>query len=137
MLIQNVVKPSLPQLSGRVLLVEDNKTNQKIAQAILKKLGLACDVADDGQQALDVLFAGTEYGLILMDLYMPVMDGIEATREIRQWEKQQGVEAHPIIAITAASPESIKQAMSVGVDHYLPKPINVGELKKLLVRYLH
>jgi signal transduction histidine kinase/CheY-like chemotaxis protein len=110
----------------RILLVEDNPTNQLVIRSILGTVGCEVDVADDGEAAVEA--AGrTGYGVILMDVQMPRMDGLEATRRIRA---SQGPSAEArIIGLTAAAgPEYEKQCLDAGMDEYLTKPIRRQEL---------
>jgi CheY-like chemotaxis protein len=100
------VAPSAPgpvpaPLAGHVLLVEDNRINQMVAARMLGRLGLSHDIAEDGRVALEKLRRG-DYDLVLMDMQMPVMDGIEATRALRALEAEQaGRRRLPVIAMTA------------------------------------
>ena len=128
----------------RVLLVEDNELNREIAGDILEELGLVVDMAVNGAEAVEKCAAvrdakcvgtGDCYDFILMDIQMPVMDGFEATRRIRNFECPYSTGAHciPIIAMTAnAFAEDKKAAMDAGMDAHLSKPINVEELVKTL-----
>ncbi len=101
----------------RILVVEDNKLNQKITCKILEKKNLSCEIANNGKEAVD-LVAKHEYDVILMDIHMPVMDGIEATKEIRKTENET-----PIIALTAVSiSEELKDFFKYGFDDIIPKP---------------
>jgi len=120
----------------RILLVEDNRTNQIVAQGILKKLGYSCEVAEDGQKAV-VAVQQQAYDLILMDLQMPVMDGIEATLEIRQLEQSGSVSRSVIIAMTANAMQGDKErCLEAGMDDYLSKPIEPGLLAEKLSHWL-
>ncbi len=117
----------------RILLVEDDATNQETIAQMLKQLGYGCDVASNGETAVRAL-ARREYDVVLMDCQMPVMDGLEATRRIR--EREQGTRRRtPIIATTAdalaGSPETLRQA---GMDEYVPKPIDIRKLAEILAR---
>ncbi|RVT97475.1 response regulator [Rhodovarius crocodyli] len=115
-----------PRPAPRILLVEDNPTNQLVIRSILGTVGCEVDVADDGVAALEA--AGhTAYGIILMDVQMPRMDGLEATRMIRAGD---GPSARArIIGLTAAAgPEYEKQCLDAGMDEYLTKPIRRQEL---------
>jgi len=117
---------------ARLLLAEDNKVNQKVAMALLKKLGYNhVDLAEDGEQA--VAMASTQaYDLILMDCLMPNMDGYEATRELRR----RGMTL-PILAITAnVMAEDIELCLAAGMDEHLQKPINRQVLGKALEHWL-
>lgn len=110
-----------------VLLVEDNLVNQKVLKAILKRHDIYPDVAENGQQALALIQKYT-YDLILMDIQMPVMNGLEATRKIRQLESATG-DHTPIIAMTANAIEGDRDiCIAAGMDAYITKPINVTEL---------
>lgn len=118
--------------SGKVLLVEDNPLNQKVLGMFITRLGFNFDIASNGQMAVD-LCTNMNYPFILMDIYMPGMDGTEATEKIRQMEEQSGYRAK-IIAITAnESEESVKRCYDSGMDDYLVKPFTLEVLKEKLV----
>jgi len=130
--------PSTNVRRRKVLLVEDNPVNQRVAQAFLQKLGFQVETAADGQDALDK-FLATSYEAILMDLHLPVMDGYEATRRIRAHEKQgpAGCPMIPIIALTASASEEERQAcLDVGLNDFLAKPYSKRELEIVLNRFL-
>ena len=115
-----------------VLLVEDHAINQKLAVVLLERWGHRVTVADNGQLALDAM-ARQRFDVVLMDMMMPVMDGLEATRRIRASETGQHV---PIIAMTANAMESDRQrCIDAGMDDYLSKPIKALELQELLRKY--
>ena len=122
----------------RILLAEDNIVNQKVACRTLEKLGYRVDVAADGRAAITAWQTG-RYDLILMDCQMPVLDGYEATREIRQLESM-GKEASqhiPIVALTAhAMKGADRDCAAAGMDDYLTKPINRTQLQNSLDRWL-
>ncbi len=108
-----------------MLLVEDNPINQKVALRFLAKEGLKADVANNGQEALD-LFAKQSYDVVLMDIQMPVMDGITATQNIRQI---YGTERPYIIAVTAnATPSDRQRCMDAGMNDFVTKPIDAVKL---------
>lgn len=116
-------------IEGKVLLVEDNPINQRVLGMFIAKLDLEYDTAGDGQTAVD-LCNKTKYAYVLMDIFMPGMDGIEATQLIRQNEKGTAHHAR-IIAISAnESDESIKKCMEAGMDEYLVKPFTLESLKQ-------
>ncbi|BBP42318.1 PAS domain-containing hybrid sensor histidine kinase/response regulator [Thiosulfativibrio zosterae] len=118
------------QLLGKVLLVEDNEINQLVAQHHLKNLGLIADLAENGAEAVQMVTDNT-YDLVLMDLQMPVMDGIEATRQIRRFNQDL-----PIIALSAAVMVQDKELTTqVGMNGHLAKPIDLNELIEVLKRY--
>lgn len=123
--------------SHRILVVEDNLVNQKVAVGVLKKLGYQSDPVGDGQQALEAL-ANHPYDLVLMDCHMPLMDGYEATRAIRRQEGTSGSHEHlPIIAMTAnAMAGDDKACYAAGMDGYLAKPLNLALLKGALKEWL-
>ncbi|MFK0571167.1 response regulator [Endozoicomonas sp.] len=123
--------------SIRILLVEDNIVNQKVAISMLKKIGLnSIDLAEDGQQAVTIYDSQT-YDLILMDCQMPVMSGYEATGLIRQREREQQLPRIPIIAMTAnAMTEDRDKCIAAGMDDYLSKPVKVVNLKNRLKHWL-
>ncbi len=115
----------------RILLAEDNAVNQKLAVRVLERMGYAADVAGDGQAAISALENGT-YDLVLMDVQMPELDGLEATRRIRaRWPDR----ALRIVAMTAnAMAEDREACLAAGMDDYLSKPIRVDELAAALAR---
>lgn len=118
------------QLAGqRILLVEDNKINQDLAREVLVHAGLQVDVADDGKEAL-MMLEHTAYYAVLMDLRMPVMDGIDAIKHIRA-DRRFG--ELPVIALSAGVLENeVEEALNSGFDHYLTKPVDFEELLALL-----
>ena len=108
---------------ARVLVAEDNPTNQQVALSILKHLGLRADAVANGADALEAL-ATHSYDLVLMDVQMPVMDGIEATRKIRSAELAAGKPRLPVIAMTAnAMLGDRNKCLEAGMDDYLSKPV--------------
>jgi CheY-like chemotaxis protein len=118
-----------------ILLAEDNVVNQKVACRILEKLGYRIDVAADGQAAFEAWQSG-RYHLILMDCQMPVMDGYETTRKIR--EHEAGARRIPIIALTAhAMKGADNECRAAGMDDYLSKPIDRDQLQKALLHWLN
>jgi CheY-like chemotaxis protein len=118
---------------ARILLVEDNPVNQLVAKGMLSKLGCEVVVSSHGGEALDVL-AREAFDLVLMDCNMPVMDGYEATRLIRQ--NPQWLDL-PIIALTAnAMPEEREHCKSAGMSDYLAKPFHREELISLLDQWV-
>lgn len=124
-------------LKGRVLLVEDNLVNQLVAAGMLDALGTVCETAGNGIEALERLRQGGDYDLIFMDVQMPVMDGYAATRQIRQWEGEQGTRRIPIIAMTAnAMAEDRSHCIASGMDDYLAKPYEIRVLASMLRRWL-
>jgi signal transduction histidine kinase/ActR/RegA family two-component response regulator len=115
----------------QVLLVEDNRVNQKVVTKMLKKLGCAVDIAENGREGVEAVLGGS-YDLVLMDQQMPVMDGLEATREIRRQETGR----HPILALTANVQQKDREAcLAAGMDDYLSKPVSYAALKAALHKW--
>jgi signal transduction histidine kinase/CheY-like chemotaxis protein/ligand-binding sensor domain-containing protein len=118
----------------RVLLAEDNRTNQKVATIMLERLGHQVAVASNGVEAVDAL-KGDAYDLVLMDVQMPEMDGLEATRRIRAGEPGVINPLVPIVAMTAhAMKGDREQCLESGMDAYLAKPIKPAELRDVIDR---
>src|SRR5450830_1623089 len=123
----------LPVRGARVLLVEDNDLNQEVAAGILRLAGLMVDIAGNGQIALDKVAQNT-YDLVLMDMQMPVMDGITATQAIRQREEWQHL---PIVAMTANARDSDRErCLQAGMVDFVTKPIEPEELGRVLLRWI-
>jgi signal transduction histidine kinase/DNA-binding response OmpR family regulator len=124
----------LPQFSGHVLVVEDNAVNQKVAVALLSRLGVRTDVANHGREAVERMKAFA-YDLVLMDCQMPVMNGYDATIEIRKGEASRA--RVPIVAMTADVIDgSRERAMEAGMDDFVAKPVDVQELTRALRTWL-
>lgn len=119
--------------SLQVLLVEDHPINQMLATTLLKKWGHAVVLAKNGQEGVN-LFPGQAWDLVLMDMQMPVMGGLEATRLIRASERPG--QRTPIVAMTANAMESDRQAcLEAGMDDHLAKPFNARDLLAVMARY--
>lgn len=120
---------TVPSKSEKILLVEDNRVNQKVASVMLKKAGYAFEIADNGQIAVDMYQNDSSFDIILMDCMMPVMDGFTATKEIREHEKNQGLSKTPIIALTASViDDDIQKCFDSGMDGYVAKPVRKEKL---------
>ena len=118
----------------KVLLVEDNKMNQKLALKLLEKVSIQAALAENGQEALDLL-SQEPFQLVLMDLQMPVLDGIEATRRIRLGENQIDPDT-PVVAVTAnVFDEDRKQCKAVGMNDFIAKPIERAHLYRVLHQF--
>lgn len=130
-------QPETPLPTMRVLLVEDNPTNQKVATAMLHNLGMVVTSVENGKKALDRLTQNESvFDVVLMDCDMPVMDGYEATSQLRSWEQKSGKHCY-IIALTAhALKEYQERALDVGMDDYLSKPLKQRDLHQALARSL-
>ena len=125
-----------PVNTARVLLVEDNRTNQQVALGILKKLGLKADAVANGEEAVKAV-ALIPYDLVLMDVQMPVMDGFEATRRIRRQQAAHQTPAIPIIAMTAHAMRGDKEkCLAAGMNDYLSKPVVAQVVIEMLMRWL-
>jgi len=117
----------------RILLVEDNPVNQKVALAVLKRAALEVEIAGDGRQAVDFV-REREYALVLMDVQMPVLDGIAATREIRTLPNRATL---PIIAMTAnAFDEDRRECLNAGMSDFIGKPVVPSNLYRTLLHWL-
>ena len=123
-----------PFQGRRVLLAEDNVVNQEVAVALLQSAGLEVDVANDGVEACEMVQRG-DYGLVLMDVQMPAMDGLDATRAIRATEKGRQL---PILAMTAnAFAEERQRCLDAGMNDHVAKPVVAEQLFLTLRRWLH
>jgi CheY-like chemotaxis protein/HPt (histidine-containing phosphotransfer) domain-containing protein len=120
----------------RILLVDDNATNQRVALQMLSRLRLRAAVAGDGRAAIEALALG-KFDLVLMDCQMPVLDGFQTTRRIRQGEAGERNTAIRIVAMTASAYlEDRDKCLAAGMDDYLAKPMSLDELKAKLDRWL-
>ena len=125
-----------PISSARILLADDNEINQLVALSLLKKFGHACDAVGSGAEVLHALEA-QPYDLVLMDVQMPEMDGLEAARRIRAGEAGTGNRGIPIIAMTANALTGDREiCLGAGMNDYLSKPIDPRELRDLVARWL-
>lgn len=138
---EQLIKPASPEPVGtiaakkRILIVEDNKLNQRALTLLLDKFHLAADIVNDGVEALKAM-DDCHYDLILMDCQMPNMDGFQTTREIRKREASGG-EHIPIIGVTAhAMQANTQKCLDAGMDESISKPYNINELHFLLHKYL-
>ncbi len=132
-----IKKPHPIGPKGTILLVEDNLINQRVARYVLKMLGCEVHIAANGIEALE-MFSNRSYDLILMDCHMPVMDGYEATRQIRQMESTTARRREvPIIAVTAdVLASSYELCFEVGMNDFLPKPYDTSDLTRILRQWL-
>ncbi|MFZ6644945.1 PAS domain S-box protein [Undibacterium sp. TJN25] len=127
--------PLLQRIDGaRLLLVEDNPLNQVVARGMLEQAGASVDVVDNGRQALDRLHAGAgRYHLVLMDIQMPVMDGLTATRALREDLKL----SLPVLAMTAGVMASERElCIEAGMNDFIGKPIDADDMLSKIIRYL-
>ncbi|MEI7787061.1 MAG: response regulator [Chlorobiaceae bacterium] len=132
---QQSIENALP-INNRILLVEDNSVNQRVAKAMLNKLGCTVDIAANGFEALDALQQNT-YALVIMDLQMPLMGGLEATKEIRKQATGRINPNIPIIAMTAnATKEDHNNCLKAGMNDFISKPVMMTTLQTLLQKWV-
>ena len=126
---------TLPSIT-RILLVEDNAINQRVASAMLNKLGFTIDIAGNGIEAIDALKQIT-YSLVIMDLQMPLMGGLEATKKIRKMETGTIDPDIPIIAMTANATQQDKMnCLNAGMNDFISKPVTIPALQELLNKWV-
>jgi CheY-like chemotaxis protein len=119
----------------RVLLVDDSSDNRMLIQAYLKKLPYQIDTAEDGLAGFTKVREHT-YDVVLMDMLMPVMDGLEATQAIRAWERAEGRQATPVVALTAnAMEDDVRRCLNAGCDAHVAKPVKKAALLESIARY--
>ena len=134
--LQNIESTESTHFDGYVLLAEDVLVNQIIAENLLISLGLTVDIANNGQEAIDAN-SKNNYDLILMDCRMPLMDGYEATKNIRQYETDNKNRPTPIIALTAnASNEDRDLCKQAGMNEVITKPYKRRDLKNCLRKFM-
>lgn len=125
---------TMPTKAGRILLAEDNKTNQKVARAMLERMGFTVDIVENGRDVLATVRTAS-YDLILMDVEMPIMDGIEATQLLRS--AAGPVRDIPIVAMTAHALKGFQdRCLQAGMNAYLAKPINPRELASTIAHFV-
>ena len=122
---------------GKVLVAEDNPTNQDVVRGMLRKLGCRVDLAANGGEAVEVAMS-QDYDLILMDCQMPVLDGYQATAEIRRMERENNQGRHtPIIALTANALKGDKEkCLAAGMDDYMSKPFRVSAIRTMIEHWV-
>ncbi len=124
-------------IRGHILVVDDNAINRRVVASLLKKSDCQVDCVENGQQALDFLAQDNSIELVLMDCQMPVMDGFQATREIRRRESENALRHLPIIAFTAGVfAQEQQDCLNAGMDDFLPKPVNAVALSAMLSKWL-
>ncbi len=125
------VSENLPDFGFKALVVEDNKFNQVVVLNLLKKIGISCEVAENGQQALEII-SKSDFDLVFMDIRMPIMNGYEATEAIRSRNDQ--ISEIPILALTGEATESdVAKCLEAGMNLHLSKPVRLA----LLVESIH
>jgi CheY-like chemotaxis protein len=135
--VQHRKRPSEPYSASalRLLLVDDSGDNRLLIESLLKPYPFTIDTAGDGLAALRQ-FQREKYDLVLMDMQMPIMDGYTATKEIRNWERQNGLEPTPVVALTAyALDEERLKSIDAGCDAHITKPIKKAVLLEAIQRH--
>ena len=118
-----------------VLVVDDNEINRMVAEEMLKPLHMKIETAADGKQALQMI-QGKKYDLIFMDHLMPVLNGVEAVKELRKWEDPYYKQV-PVIALTANTAKDQKEEyIQAGMSDYLSKPIDMGDIYKIVKKWI-
>jgi len=134
--IEQKEKRNLKFRDVRVLVAEDNDINQRLIKNILDKMNIEVDIANNGEEAVDKVIENQDYDIILMDIQMPIMGGVEATAKIMSYERSYRKKHIPIIALTAnALAEDKIKYTSIGMDGYLSKPIDIEALDEILLEY--
>ena len=129
--------PDTPALAGRhFLVVDDNDVNRMLIRAMFNKSEARITCVENGQQALDAITEGTAFDLVFMDCQMPVMNGFEATKLIRQWEKETAAQRIPVIALTAGVLDEERQhCTDAGMDDFIAKPVSMETLTSTIARW--
>ena len=127
----------LPRLRGRVLIAEDHAVNRDLFRMMVQRFGLTQSAVEDGEQAVAAITGGDHYDLILMDMRMPNLDGVEATRRIRTWESANQRPPIPVIAVTANAFEDDRdECIAAGMSDFITKPIDFRRFAAVLARWL-
>jgi len=135
-LIEEAVATQETKFDAKILVTEDNIINQKLIKRILEEHGATVDIANNGLESFEKRRSG-DYDLLFMDIQMPVMDGIEATHEILDYEEDEGLAHVPIVALTANALKGDRERfLSEGMDEYITKPIETTELLYVLNKFL-
>ena len=135
-LIEDAVPTQQSKFNANVLVTEDNIINQKLIKRILEEHGITVDIANNGLEAFEKRRA-KNYDLLFMDIQMPVMDGIEATHEILDYEEDENISHVPIVALTANALKGDRERfLGEGMDEYITKPIETAELLYILNKFL-
>lgn len=123
----------------KILVVDDNRANQQVAVGMLERMGCTCEIVSTGKEAVEAVIRN-RFDAVLMDCYMPVVNGYDATRQIRMYEGGGGGEIEnsvPIIAMTANNTQvEVERCMSVGMDDFLSKPLRIDELTEALLKWV-
>lgn len=122
----------------KIMLVDDNKVNQRLAILIFRQIGFTCDIASDGKEAYE-MYQQKKYDLIFMDIQMPVIDGLESTQLIRAFEKESETLHRAIIVALSGSElaENKDTCLEIGMDDYIEKPIRVESLREYISKLIN
>jgi CheY-like chemotaxis protein len=133
---KKVINDKLPTFKNlKALIVEDNLTNQKMIKYTLKNIGIECDMAENGRVGVDMRIKNN-YDIIFMDIQMPIMNGVEATKAILEYEKENNISHIPIVAVTANALKGDREKfLDEGMDEYISKPIDFNRLVDVLVKF--
>jgi len=135
--VEAVTESVATQFDAKILVTEDNLINQKLISRILQEHGISVDIANNGLESFEKRRNNHNYDLIFMDIQMPVMDGIEATHEILDYEEDEELPHIPIVALTANALKGDRERfMNEGMDEYITKPIETSELLYILNKFL-
>jgi len=135
-LVEKAIQTHATHFDAKILVAEDNIINQKLIRRVLEDHGITVDIANNGLEAFEKR-RNNDYDLIFMDIQMPVMDGIEATHEILDFEEDEEVEHVPIVALTANALKGDRERfLSEGMDEYITKPLETAELLYILNKFL-
>lgn len=129
-------EPDVMPTDFRILVAEDNSISTKVIRGMLRKLHLQPDTAGNGEEALEAMKTH-HYDLVLMDCEMPVLDGFEATRQLREWEAIEGRPRTPVVALTAhIFSEHRERAREAGMDGHMAKPVEMSQLREVIAHWL-
>jgi len=129
-----MIKKVTAKFNARILVVDDYIDNQDLARSLLEKMECEVDVAEDGNEAVE-MFKDSDYDLVFMDVQMPNLDGYDATRIIRELESDD--KRTPIIALTANALEGDKEkCLKAGMDDYLTKPFRGEDIERIMLQFL-
>ena len=119
-----------------MLVAEDNEVSVKVIRGMLNKLGFAPDTVSNGEEALAAIRTKA-YDLVLMDCEMPVLDGLTATRQLREWELHEGRPRTPVVALTAHLLSELRDSTrAAGMDGHMAKPVELSQLRDLMAHWV-
>ena len=129
-------RDSTPLFNGlHALIIEDNRVNQKVIAKTLKEMGVSSDIAKNGQEGVEC-YTQNRYDIVFMDIQMPVMNGVVATKRMLEYEKQKNIPHTPIVAVTTNALKGDRERyLQAGMDEYIPKPIDTNKLVAVLKQF--